>query len=90
MAKHTVTFIVAPSIPESERKHLEKTWKKHSRIFANYDIAVFQVAVRKRSKYVITAPGVPREEVRKLNKKFKKNPNFIVVNYEVVVQEVGA
>jgi len=93
--KNKITFVVAPSIPQSELKALKKHWKEAAKdsqytLVTNYEMRVDVFKYNpNRDQVVVIAPDIPTPEVTALLKRVKratkKKEAVLFVNHEVCV-----
>ena len=97
-----ITLVMAPGIPESERKALEKHYKEAERdseyiVVINYEARVDLVETPDYGKIFVTAPGIPADELISLTKRVhkarhakKQEDRLVVCNYEVRIDTIKA
>lgn len=95
MLKRTLTFFIAPEIPESERQYLqthieEAVHDPRNSVVVNYDVQITEVPIQADEYIKVIAPGVPVSEVRALRKRVNTALAAaftvpIVVNYNIEV-----
>jgi hypothetical protein len=95
------TLVVAPTIPETERKALEKHYREALldpayTVILNYEAHVDLVQLPEGSQMIIVAPGIPVNELMKLRTKFEAardaeapEDRLVVCNYDVRVDVVN-
>lgn len=96
-----ITLVIAPGIPESERKALEKHYKEAERdpaytVVLNYEARVDLIEIPAKAKVFVVAPGIPASELMALSKKItkatkakKQEDRLVVVNYECRIDTIA-
>lgn len=85
----TITFLVAPDIPESELPALEAHYKEvvadpDCSMVVNYDLYITTVFVDPSSRLVAVAPDVPPATLNKLRARINdKTQDIIAVNHSL-------
>jgi hypothetical protein len=88
----TITFLIAPDVPQTELAALEAHWDEAVAdptyvVVVNYDIRIDQVVIPEGSIVLIVAPGAPVGEIPELrNKIMNPETTRIAVNYELFVE----
>ncbi len=95
-----ITLVMAPGIPETERKALEKHYKEAERdpdyiVVINYEARVDLVETPEYAKIFVTAPGIAADELASLSKRVhkaryakKQEDRLVVCNYEVRIDTI--
>src|SRR4051812_3790461 len=93
-----ITFLIAPGIPNLERKQLKKHWvasqtEKDYMLVTNYEVQVVTVDYKpNKETLLMIAPQIPSEETFKLSKRVRKALKrkfpVVAVNYELTVDTV--
>ncbi len=96
-----IIFVLAPDIPYTEVKALEKHWKEAIGdpsyvVITNYNVYTKQCCFNGATEFLaVTAPNVPFSEVLKLRKRVdraiakstrQQKPAFIFANYDVYAE----
>lgn len=95
-----ITLLIAPGIPESERKALELLWKEvvldpEYILVVNYELYAAQIELPKNSRMLIVAPDIPLKELDLLRKRVdvarsavNEEDRVVVCNYDCTINVV--
>jgi hypothetical protein len=89
-----ITLVIAPTIPESERKRLEKRVlglaRSKEALITNYHVYLLSITIPEGNGIlVLSAPDIPTSELMKLKKKIDDpKTKIVVINYDISVTKV--